>query len=64
MEVWWYTDSKIDEFSEEIERLKRQYQAFLRKLRIYEPNAKDVPWTERSYTSTQEKNKGQLFSIH
>ncbi|XP_064606797.1 uncharacterized protein LOC135471476 [Liolophura sinensis] len=46
-----YPARKIEEFSHEIDRLKREYQAFVRKLRQLDPSVKTIPWTERGYSA-------------
>jgi len=47
----------IKEFDERIDQLKREYHAFVRKLKEYDPSSKIVPWTERAYSS---ENKRKL----
>lgn len=44
-----YTERKVTEYRDRIEFLKREYQAFVRKLRHIDPSIGLVPWTERSY---------------
>ena len=57
MKVSCFPESKICEFSEKVDELKREYRAFLRKLKLYEPHYKVDPWTERSYSSNRHNGK-------
>ncbi|XP_033738386.1 uncharacterized protein LOC117325960 isoform X2 [Pecten maximus] len=45
-----YPDSKIQECNSRIDSLRRQYWAFIRKLRHLDPSTGSIPWTDRHYT--------------
>lgn len=51
MEVPCYTDGKIQEFSDQIHRLKQEYRAYLRKLRALEPDISAASWADRPYAN-------------
>ncbi|KAK7100493.1 hypothetical protein V1264_023439 [Littorina saxatilis] len=51
MEVPCYTDSKIEEFSDRIQRLKQEYRAYLHKLRRLEPDVNPQSWSDRPYAN-------------
>ena len=44
-----YPERVIEGFHEKIDSLKREYQAFVRKLRSLDPSCTVTPWTERAY---------------
>ena len=54
MEVPCYTDGKIQEFSDQIQRLKQEYRAYLRKLRALEPDISAASWADRPYTNRKQ----------
>ncbi|XP_030062548.1 uncharacterized protein LOC115472412 [Microcaecilia unicolor] len=45
-----YSDRKIQEFQEHIEKLKKEYQSYLWRLRSLDPSCKEHPWKPRGYT--------------
>ncbi|XP_069127341.1 uncharacterized protein [Argopecten irradians] len=45
-----YPESKIQECNSKIDSLRRQYWAFVRKLRQLDPSTGSIPWTDRHYT--------------
>ena len=51
MEVPCYTDTKIEEFTDRIHRLKQEYRAYLRKLRSLEPDISAASWADRPYAN-------------
>ncbi|OWF40837.1 uncharacterized protein LOC110463295 [Mizuhopecten yessoensis] len=51
-----YPDSKIQECNSKIDFLRRQYWAFVRKLRQLDPSTRDTPWTERHYAAKKRQH--------
>ncbi|KAJ1170447.1 hypothetical protein NDU88_002324 [Pleurodeles waltl] len=45
-----YSERKIEEFEEHIEKLRKDYQSHLWKLRRLDPSSKEHPWKPRGYT--------------
>ncbi|XP_078526055.1 uncharacterized protein LOC144798849 isoform X2 [Lissotriton helveticus] len=45
-----YSERKIQEFEEHIEKLRKDYQSHLWKLRRLDPSCKEHPWKPRGYT--------------
>nr|XP_033771167.1 uncharacterized protein LOC117346050 isoform X2 [Geotrypetes seraphini] len=45
-----YSDRKIQEFQEHIEKLRKEYQSYLWRLRSLDPSCKEHPWKPRGYT--------------
>ncbi|XP_052255817.1 uncharacterized protein LOC127861399 isoform X4 [Dreissena polymorpha] len=49
-QVTCYPERKLSEFSQQIERLSREYKAYLRKYRELCPSDQHVPWTDKPYS--------------
>lgn len=60
MEVPCYTDSKVEEFTERIQKLKREYQAYMHKLRTLEPDVSASSWSSRPYGGRKRQVKSYL----
>lgn len=52
-EVGCYPERHIDEINERIDTLRREYKAFLRKLRQLDPSIQHTPWDQRAYKETE-----------
>ncbi|XP_039590916.1 uncharacterized protein si:dkey-86e18.1 isoform X2 [Polypterus senegalus] len=66
-----YPERKIAEFQERIERLRAEYQNYLRKLRALDPVNKEHPWKPRGYSKKRasepqhgDKDAGCLKLLH
>lgn len=44
-----YSDQKVEEYLDRVEKLKGCYKAFCGKLRRLDTSFDDIPWTERGY---------------
>ncbi|KAL8583778.1 hypothetical protein ACOMHN_036413 [Nucella lapillus] len=60
MEVTCYTDSKIEEFQDRIQRLKLEYRAYLRKLRALEPDLNAASWANRPYANRKRHTNSDI----
>ncbi|KAL5017574.1 hypothetical protein ScPMuIL_007163 [Solemya velum] len=54
-QVTCYPERKIEEYSQKIDYLQREYRAFIRKLRALDPKSEVLPWTERGYSARKSK---------
>ena len=52
-----YPERIIEDFNERIDRLKREYHAYVAKLRELDPECGAVPWTDRPYDVGSRKRK-------
>ncbi|MCJ8743602.1 hypothetical protein PDJAM_G00095920 [Pangasius djambal] len=53
-----YPERKIAEFQQQIERLEKEYKAYLNKLHFLDPSCKHRPWSPRAYTKRRPDSKG------
>ncbi|XP_060773525.1 uncharacterized protein si:dkey-86e18.1 [Neoarius graeffei] len=53
-----YPERKIAEFQQQIERLEKEYKAYLNKLHFLDPSCKHQPWSPRAYTKRRPDSKG------
>ncbi|XP_052255815.1 uncharacterized protein LOC127861399 isoform X2 [Dreissena polymorpha] len=61
-QVTCYPERKLSEFSQQIERLSREYKAYLRKYRELCPSDQHVPWTDKPYSRKHKTSgRGILF---
>ncbi|XP_058235427.1 uncharacterized protein si:dkey-86e18.1 isoform X1 [Hemibagrus wyckioides] len=53
-----YPERKIAEFQQQIERLEKEYKAYLNKLRFLDPSCKHQLWSPRAYTKRRTDSNG------
>ncbi|KAK2863912.1 hypothetical protein Q7C36_003066 [Tachysurus vachellii] len=53
-----YPERKIAEFQQRIERLEKEYKAYLNKLHFLDPSCKHRPWSPRAYTKRRTDSRG------
>ena len=61
MEVPCYTEGKISEFTDQIQKLKGEYRAYLHKLRALDPGQSSASWSTKPYGARKRPNEGDFF---
>ncbi|GAB6030511.1 hypothetical protein CHUAL_007373 [Chamberlinius hualienensis] len=54
-EVICYSEDKVSELRNEVDRLENEYKQFIRKMKQLDSSIEDIPWTERPYKSKKRK---------
>ena len=59
-----YPESKIQEYREAVQQLQGEYWAFVRKIKLLDPQCDVVPWTERGYSSRKRSaDPGEIQNV-